>query len=130
MNKYPYDTTYNPPIPACNIMLTAPSNSYSVNLTALLDTGADGTIVPVRHLQEIGARRAYEATLRSQWGEPRTVFLYLVDIQIDELKLPGVYVVGDELSNEVVLGRNVLNRLRILLDGPTTSTQFLFSEDF
>ena len=87
MNKYPYDATYNLPIPACDIMLTTPSTNRFVNLTAVLDTGADDTIVPVRHLQEIGARRAYEATLRSQWGEPRTLFLYLVDIQIDELKL-------------------------------------------
>jgi len=27
-------------------------------------------------------------------------------------------VVGDEQGNEIVLGRNVLNKLRLLLNGP------------
>lgn len=125
MSKYPYDTTYDPPIPVCTVTLSVSLTGRRVNLTAVLDTGADGTIVPARYLQEIGARRAYEATLRSQWGEPRSVFLYLIDLQIGELALPGVYVVGDELGDEVVLGRNVLNRLRLLLDGPAALMRLL-----
>ena len=64
------------------------------------------------------ARRAFEAGLRSQWGERRSVFLYLVDLMIGELTLSGIYVVGDELGDETVLGRNVMNRLRLVLDGP------------
>jgi hypothetical protein len=56
--------------------------------------------------------------IRSQWRERYSVMLYLVDIQIGNLTLPGIEVVGDELSDEIVLGRNVLNRLRVLLDGP------------
>jgi len=32
---------------------------------------------------------------------------------------------GDELGDEVVLGRNVLNRLRLLLDGPVALTRLL-----
>ncbi|MEA3340324.1 MAG: retroviral-like aspartic protease family protein [Chloroflexota bacterium] len=128
MNKYPYDATYDPPIPACDVALTAPSTGRRVTLTAIVDTGADGTIVPVHYLHRIGARRSIEATLRSQWGEPRTVFLYLVNLQVGELALPGIYVVGDELGDEIVLGRNVLNRLRLLLDGPVALTQLLNEE--
>lgn len=56
-------------------------------------------------------------TMRSQWGERRKVLLYLIDVQIGEITLPGIEVVGDELSTEIVLGRDVLNRLRVLLDG-------------
>jgi hypothetical protein len=37
---------------------------------------------------------------------------------VSELTLSGIHVVGDELGDETVLGRNVLNRLRLLLDGP------------
>ena len=32
--------------------------------------------------------------------------------------LPRVFVVGDDQSKEIVIGRNVLNQLRIVLDGP------------
>jgi predicted aspartyl protease len=125
MSNFPYDTTYDPPLPVCDVLLTAVPTGRRVELTAIIDTGADGTIVPVRYLRGIGARRAFEAGLRSQWGERRTVFLYLVDLQIGEVVLPGVYVVGDELGEETVLGRNVLNQLRVLLDGPAALTQLL-----
>lgn len=58
-------------------------------------------------------------------GERRQVFLYLVDVQIGDVTVPGLYVVGDEVGQESVLGRNVLNRLRLLLDGPAALTQLL-----
>ncbi|MBS1252075.1 MAG: hypothetical protein MAG451_01111 [Anaerolineales bacterium] len=129
MTEFPFDTTYDPAMPVCDVVLTAPPTGRNVELTAIIDTGADGTMIPVEHLQQIGARRAFEAGLRSQWGERRTVFLYLVDLQIAELTLPGIYVVGDELGDEVVLGRNVLNELRLLLDGPAALTQLLNDTD-
>ena len=125
MSEYPYDVTYDPPIPVCNVALSTPSTGQRVELTAIVDTGADGTIVPVRYLREIGARRAFEAGLRSQWGERRTASLYLVDLRIGELTISGVYAIGDELGQEIVLGRNVLNRLRLLLDGPAALMQLL-----
>jgi predicted aspartyl protease len=125
MNEYPYDTAYDPPMPVCDVVLTAPATGRQVVLTAIVDTGADGTIIPVRYLHESGARRAFEARLRSQWGERRTVFLYLVDLQVGESTFPGIYVVGDELGEEVVLGRNILNRLRLLLDGQAVLMRLL-----
>lgn len=125
MNEFPYDIMYDPPLPVCDVVLTAVPASRSVELTAVIDTGADGTVVPVRYLREIGARRVFETGLRSQWGKRRTVFLHLVDLQIGALTLPGVYVVGDELGKETALGRNVLNRLRLLLDGPAALTRLL-----
>jgi hypothetical protein len=45
----------------------------------------------------------------------------LVDVQIGEITVAGIEVVGDELSEEVILGRDVLNRLRVSLDGPAAS---------
>jgi hypothetical protein len=39
--------------------------------------------------------------------------------------LPGVEVVADDLAADVLLGRNVLNRLILLLDGPDGMTDVL-----
>jgi hypothetical protein len=44
---------------------------------------------------------------------------------LDGLRLADVFVVGDEQGDETVLGRNVLNRLRLLLDGPVRLTDIL-----
>jgi hypothetical protein len=46
------------------------------------------------------------------------VNLFLVDVHIGENVLPHVQVVGDEVGDEVILGRDVLNKLKLLLDGP------------
>jgi hypothetical protein len=47
------------------------------------------------------------------------------DVGIGELRLPAVKVVGDERGDEIILGRNVLNGLRLLLDGPSATTEVL-----
>jgi hypothetical protein len=60
--------------------------------------------------------------IRSHWGEWRAAQLFTVDIELGSLRLPCVFVVGDEQGTEIVLGRNVLNKLRVLLDGPAGET--------
>jgi predicted aspartyl protease len=84
----------------------------------LVDTGADATLVPMQQLQAIEAEEIYRARVRSHWGEQRTVTVFLVDLDVAGHTLPGIEVVGDELSEDILLGRNVLNRLILLLDGP------------
>lgn len=119
MPSFPYSDKFDPPAPSCQLYLSATRRRRRVGpLSAMLDTGADGTLVPQKYLDEIGATRTFEMGLSSQWGERRVVYLYLVNLRIDEIELPGVFVVGDEQSNEVVIGRNVLNHLKIALDGP------------
>lgn len=48
--------------------------------------------------------------MKRQWS-------YLVDVEVDGVNLPGLWVIGDDATDEVLLGRDVLNRLQILLDG-------------
>ncbi len=119
MIEFPYDVAYSPPVPVCQVSFSVTRTGQSTGpLSAILDTGADGTLVPQHYLDAIGARRVMESGLRSQWGERRIVYLYLVTLHIGEIELPGTYVVGDDQSEEIVLGRNVLNHLKIWLDGP------------
>ncbi|MGC9349891.1 MAG: retroviral-like aspartic protease family protein [Anaerolineae bacterium] len=125
MHSFPYDATYEPPLPIAEVELKATAGARTVSLTAIIDTGADATIVPTAWLEQINARPVLEAHLRSQWGERRQVFLYLVDVTIASIVLSGMSVVGDNLGDEVVLGRDVLNRLRLQLDGPAKVTRLL-----
>jgi len=59
-----------------------------------------------------------EMWARGKWGGRRRVNLFLVDVHIGESVLPHVQVVGDEVGDEIILGRDVLNKLKLLLDGP------------
>ena len=92
-------------------------------LRAFVDSGADATLVQRSLLEGIQATFADDAHLRSQWGERRRVRLYVVDVKIGDWVLPSITVVGDDRSSELIVGRDVLNRLRILLDGPTLRVQ-------
>jgi predicted aspartyl protease len=121
--KYPYSHKYQPPIPVVQVALhnseeglrTSPEN-------ALIDTGSDGSLVPLVLLQRILAPVLTDTYISSHWGEQRAVQLFVVDLELGDLRLPNVFVVGDELGDEIILGRNVLNKLRFTLDGPAKIT--------
>lgn len=115
---HPYDAQFIPPFPVLPIQIRAVGESGgSDQLMAQVDTGADATLVPVALINAIGAEEYDNARVRSHWGEYRNVSLYLVDMEIAGETLPGVEVVADEEGADVLLGRNILNRLILLLDG-------------
>ena len=76
-------------------------------------------------LEQVGAPEMDEVRLRSHWGETTTMTTYLIDMQLDADTLPGVEVVGDLYGETVLLGRNVINKLLLLIDGPGLSTDLL-----
>lgn len=123
--QFPYLTSYFPPAPSLDIRLTYPNGSFAGELlSAFVDTSADGTLIPLRLLDEIGAPIVDETRIRSHWGGWRSVDLYTVDIEVAGLRFPAVEVVGDERSDEIILGRNFLNWLTLLLDGPSRRIDF------
>jgi len=125
---HPYSNEYASPFPSLPVIVHPPEGvSTSDTLPALLDTGADGTLVPVTLLQAIHADGIHTARMRSHWGVSRPVTIYLVDMDVAGFRLPGVEVIGDDQSNEILLGRNVLNKLVLLLDGPAKTTSILLN---
>jgi predicted aspartyl protease len=117
--RVPFDRRYSPPAPHLEIRLAAPDEAFAERfLNALVDTGADATIVPVRHIEPLGLQVDNRKVLRSPWGERRLVNVYLLDVGIDDIRLPLIEIVADDRGSEVILGRSVLNRLVMVLDGP------------
>lgn len=122
--KIPYDKGYLPPAPSIEIRLSAPDESFKQpSLKALVDTGSDATIVPAHHLESFGLQIDNRKYLRSPWGDRRLANVYLLDVGIGEFRLPVIEIVADDRGDEVILGRNVLNRLIMVLDGPKQTLQ-------
>ena len=119
-----YDDNYQPPFPRLTIRLENGDEQLGP-FPALLDTGADITFIPTDLLEEVGAVESVQAQIRSHFGELQPVQLYLIGIQVDSVSLVGLYVVGDDMGDEVILGRDVLNKLPLFLDGPQTQTDIL-----
>jgi len=127
MNRgFPYSYQYNPPAPVLHIRFATPGENPQLSpLIALIDTGSDGTLVPRRHLEAVEAIAIGEAMLHGLWGGSRKVDLYEIDIHIGKFTLPGVIVACNEMGDEILLGRNVLNRLILLLNGLESEIELL-----
>lgn len=124
--SFPHRRDFFPPIPAIDLGLRAPDGDQLQGaLSGIIDTGADITLVPVALLEEIAAPAIDEVRLRSHWGDITTVTTYLVDVELGADLFPAVEVVGDLHSDTVLLGRNVINRLLLLVDGPQETTDIL-----
>ncbi len=126
MPKQPYNNEVTPPIPDLEIILGLPQATETLGpFRAIVDSGADATLVPIEILKQLGAQSWDEAILRGPWGEGRRIYTYIVDVCICEQIFPGIEVVGDTLGETIVLGRNLLNKLILLLDGPDTTLYIL-----
>lgn len=120
----PHNPRYRPPFPTLQVVLHT-DRTRSEILIALVDSGADGTLVPEALLQEIGAPESGDVTLRTHFGDTQRLARYLVDVQVENVVLPGIYVMADVSGNEIILGRDVLNKLAVFLDGPVQQTEIL-----
>ena len=123
-SSYSYNNIFEPAFPVLPVILQNSRESLRTgSVDALLDTASDGTMVPLRYLQLVNATALHEARMSSHWGEWRVVTMYLVDMIIGNLTLAGVFVVGDEEGDDIILGRNILNKLRLELNGPLQVTR-------
>ena len=120
-----YSDDYSPPAPVLNITLAVPDQAPRVGpYSALIDTGADGTFIPTAILERLTLSVIYTTIARVHIGGSRQqVSVYELDILFDTNRLPNVEVVADDWGNEIILGRNFLNKLRLHLDGPKQITE-------
>jgi len=120
----PYHTGHRLPFPALTVGLHGEAERLS-SVIALLDTGADVTLVPIALLEQVGASEGGLVAIRTHFGEVHHAQHYLVSIEASGILLPGVYVVGDDHGEDVILGRDVLNKLPLFLDGPEQQAEIL-----
>ncbi len=119
-----YDSSYTPPIPVLRLRLSAPGEApHDDPLPAIVDTGADTTLIPSLYLEQVEAIASGDAVLRGVLGEARAIHLFEVDIHVDSLVLPSAIVAADDYGTEAIIGRNVLNKLILLLDGQQGETE-------
>lgn len=113
---YEYSSDYYPAMPMVTLELALARNEPQLSLSAIVDSGADATMIPMHYLQEIGAKASEKKWMRGVAGGRYRVGLYPVFIHLGNHAM-YVSVVGDPLNDEVILGRDVINRLVLTLNG-------------
>ena len=113
--RFAYDTSLDPPAPVVPVRISGPIGEDAVMLPMLVDTGADCTLVPAPIIRQLGLPQIDVISL-SGVGGPRS----RAAVHAASVELGGVRVLARVVAfaEEAILGRDVLNRAVVTLDGP------------
>lgn len=111
----PYDDSLDPPAPVLTVELRRPGSEASTLVSMLVDTGADASVLPRSVALTVGLVRVAEVEVTGVTGSPiqAPVFDGAIVVAGHQLKVEFVGV-----GEEAILGRDVLERLVVRLDGP------------
>jgi len=119
MSRYRYNQQVKPPAPFAYASVSATAEGApSLECPAQLDTAADLSVVPRRIVDQLQLDRLGEFETLGFGGHVMTMPTFLVRIQLRGLPSQVVEVLASREEPYVLLGRDVLNRFRVTLDGP------------
>lgn len=115
-----YNTAhFDPPAPVAVVIMRAHKGAARFeNVTMLLDTGSDVSLVPKAFVDRLGVEYvpSYRRILEGFNGTILQAPVVQVELVFEGKFFRGRYPVIDQEVG--ILGRNVLNSLPLLLDGP------------
>lgn len=114
MSLHPY-ASLEPPCPELPVRIASPDGERGVLLPALVDTGADLSVLPLSLVRVLALPLVGEVRLQGFGGGEQPWPLYAAEVQVESLR--DIFQVL-AFGSEALLGRDVLNHLRLVLDGP------------
>jgi predicted aspartyl protease len=115
MSEHPYSAGFRPPAPVLPVLLRAPNGGAGLGLLALLDTGADLSVIPSTAAVALGLPKVSTTRIVGVTGVAESTPVHAAVLEVTgEEHLLEVVAWGDE----AILGRDVLNRMLLELDGP------------
>ncbi|MFL6276889.1 MAG: retropepsin-like aspartic protease [Blastocatellia bacterium] len=115
-----YDASlFNPPAPLARVTLRNPANRNSLtDIAMLIDTGADITLIPQASANQLGLTIDPNTGYELMAFDGSTSVAQIV--QLDLLFLRRVFRGRFLLTSQEygILGRDILNHIRLVFDGP------------
>ena len=109
---------FDPPAPVAQVTLRHPATGAALsNVFMLLDTGADVTFLPREAVEQLGIEPVKDKVYEVEGFGGETKFVEVAQLELSFLgkKFKGQFLLADEPIG--ILGRNILNSVRLLLDG-------------
>jgi hypothetical protein len=113
---------FNPPAPVALVTVRHPeTGAAATDVPMLIDTGADVTLVPRAVLAQIGGSTlpGVQYELVSFDGTTSYAEVIQLEMILCRRRFRGQYLLTDDPMG--IVGRNILNALTLLLDGPNAS---------
>jgi hypothetical protein len=122
MIRYPYTRTgATRPAPFVHVTLRTPVIGPPLEIThapGQIDSAADRTVIPERFVQQLQLVHLDSLEVSGLGGGVTILPTYLVILQVRGAHALTIEVLASDVEPCVLLGRDVLNQIRILLDGP------------
>ena len=119
MIRYRYAAQLQPPAPFVNVSLRCGGTGKQMpNLPALLDSAADRTVLPRQVIDTLGLVEDGRLLFEGFAGDLVELPIFLVEIQVHDFAHLAIRAVVGEREPYILLGRDVMNAHRIVLDGP------------
>ena len=117
--RYAYNLQKQPPAPFVLVTLRHPQTGAEVHdVPAQLDPGADCTVVPQAIVESLGLHFSGCSTIKGVGGIVEEMNLYPVSLGVHQFQPRTIEVLAHAGESWVLLGRDILNDFRLLLDGP------------
>lgn len=119
MIRYRYNTQLQPPAPFVHLLLRNPADgSELLAVPAQIDTAADRTVLPQSLVKNLGLAQIGTMLIGGLGGITYTLPTYVVMVGIHDLAVQPIKVVASADEEWPLLGRDILNSVRLTLDGP------------
>jgi len=114
MNEY--DQRFDPPAPIISIKVANPNSGNFELLRMQIDTGADISAIPEKLIKELKLTPVRYISSCDYKGRESQELTYFVNISFQEYDFNYTEVISSGEEN-ALLGRDILNKLRLMLDG-------------
>jgi hypothetical protein len=119
MIRYRYNEQMSPPAPFVHVTLRCrETGKESADLPAQIDPAADRTAIPGMLVGQLGLVPLDELPVGGFGGQVLLLPTYRVELSLRSMQPVVIEVIAHPQEPVVLLGRDLLNRYRIVLDGP------------
>jgi hypothetical protein len=124
MIRYPYLPQIQPPTPFVNVVVRNPATGVELrDLAAQLDTAADRSVLPDSVAKSLALPQVGTMQFGGFGGVTYSLPVFAVLLGIQNLPPQPFKVTAHAGESWILLGRDVLNLHRIVLDGPQLAVE-------
>ena len=110
-----YDVAYDPPAPVVPVRIADPGGEMAVLVPGLIDTGADCTLIPAAIARGLRLPPVGQLEVTGVGDGAATVPVCAARVAVGGIQVVARLAVYED---DVSLGRDILNRVTAVLDGP------------
>jgi len=123
--KYLYNQSVSPPAPFVKLIVADPTDSTrQITVDAQIDSAADISTLPNSIVEQLELPVSGSLEIAGYDGNPSIVTLRDAVLILDKFKFSGARIVPTN-ADYALLGRDVINFLRLVLDGPALTLEIL-----